>query len=218
MNTKLFQLELETRVRQLLLANPASHDWDHTERVLHNAREIAAAEAGCDLAVVECGALLHDIARADESSGGASGCHAQTGAVQAAVILRQLGCDEAFIVTVVHCVAAHRWRRRGDGEAPQTLEARIVYDADKLDSMGAIGIGRAFHFAGRIGARVHNRASEALAEPEYSREDSAWREYLVKLRLLHKAMLTKAGRRLARRRHRFMETFFQELVVETGME
>ena len=213
-----FQQKLEELVRQRLLANPASHDWDHTQRVLHNAREIAAAEPGCDLAVVECGALLHDVARADESTGGAAGCHAQAGAMQAEAILRQLECDEPFIVAVVHCVAAHRWRRRGDGAAPQTLEARIVYDADKLDSMGAIGIGRAFHFAGRIGARVHNRAAEALAEPEYSREDSAWREYLVKLRLLHKAMLTKAGRRLARRRHRFMETFFQELIVETGME
>ncbi len=213
-----FQQKLEVLVRDRLLANPACHDWDHTERVLHNAREIAAAEPGCDLLVIECAALLHDIARAGESTGGAAGCHAQAGAVQAAALLHQLGCEAGFAEAVAHCVAAHRWRRRNDGVAPQTLEARIIYDADKLDSLGAIGIGRAFHFAGRIGARVHNRADEALAAVEYSREDSAWREYLVKLRHLHTAMLTKAGRRLARRRHRFMELFFQQLVVETGME
>jgi uncharacterized protein len=213
-----FQQQLEVLVRERLLANPACHDWDHTQRVLHNAREIAAAEPGCDLAVIECAAVLHDIARADESTGGAAGCHAQAGAVLAATLLRQLGGEAEFIAAVAHCVAAHRWRRREDGVAPQTLEARIIYDADKLDSLGAIGIGRAFHFAGRTGARVHNHAAEALAAPEYSREDSAWREYLVKLRHLHRAMLTKAGRRLARRRHRFMEAFFQELVIETGME
>jgi uncharacterized protein len=83
-----------------------------------------------------------------------------------------------------------------------------------LDSIGAIGIGRSFHFAGRTGARVHNRAEEALASDSYSREDSAYREYLVKLRKIRERMLTDAGRQLAEKRHAFMVAFFEELNEE----
>ena len=212
---------LEPIVRQALASNPACHDWEHTLRVVRNAREIAAGEGDADLAVVECAALLHDIARGQEAcrQGKAAGCHARQGAEIARQILEeQLECrDRTFVAAVVHAVAAHRYRRRQDGEAPATLEAKIVYDADKLDSLGAIGIGRAFHFAGRIGARVHNTAAEALASEEYSPHDSAWREYLVKLRPLPAAMLTSSGRRLARKRHRRMAAFFKALGEETGL-
>lgn len=212
---------LEPIVQAALAANPACHDWDHTLRVVRNAREIAAGEGIADLAVVECAALLHDIARGQEicPRGKANGCHAQQGAILARRILEeQLKChDQAFVEAVVHAVAAHRYRRRHDGAAPETLEAKIVYDADKLDSLGAIGVGRAFHFAGRIGARVHNAAEEALAAEEYSSQDSAWREYLVKLRHLPAAMLTATGRRLARQRHRRMAGFFKALAEETGL-
>jgi len=92
----------------------------------------------------------------------------------------------------------------------------IVYDADKLDSIGAVGIGRAFHFAGRIGARLHNTAAEAVGAPAYSVEDSAYREYLVKLRHVPERMLTPSGRRLAVDRARFMDEFFHRLNDEAG--
>ena len=101
---------------------------------------------------------------------------------------------------------------------PASIEAKIVYDADKLDSMGAIGIGRAFHFAGRIGARVHNRQEEALNNDSYTIEDTAFREYLVKLRHLQKHLLTAEGRRIGEQRSRFMEVFFQRLLSEAEPE
>jgi len=114
-------------------------------------------------------------------------------------------------------VRTHRYRARG-GDRPGSLEARIVFDADKLDSIGAIGIGRSFHFAGRIGARVHNRAAEAEGSASYSREDSAHREFLVKLRHVRRNLLTDAGRRLAAGRHRFMLEFFAQLEREARGE
>ena len=90
--------------------------------------------------------------------------------------------------------------------------------ADKLDSIGAIGAGRAFHFAGRIGARVHNSEAEARDSDSYSVEDSAYREYLVKLRHIHEAMLTAEGRRMAEGRHLFMVAFFERICLETRGE
>ena len=210
-------LRLQEEVRRRLAASPECHGWDHTVRVWHNARHLAEAEQA-DRAVVAFGAWLHDIGRPEELASNGQTCHAERGAALVPGILAQVDVtDAAFVARVVACVRTHRYRRRG-GEAPATLEARVVYDADKLDSMGAIGIGRAFHFAGRIGARVHNTEAEATASASYSREDSAYREYLVKLRHLHEAMLTTEGRRMAENRHRFMVAFFQQIDREVEGE
>lgn len=205
------------RVRDILSANPACHDWDHTQRVLQNARQIAERE-GADLLVVQYAAVLHDIGRAAELADEGATCHAARGAAMTRQLLPELGVTEGqFVEHVAQCVATHRYRRR-DKARPQTLEARIIFDADKLDCIGAIGIGRSFHFAGRIGARVHNREDEALGSESYSREDTAYREYLVKLRDVHNAMLTKTGRDMAESRHRFMVAFFRQLNCECAGE
>lgn len=208
---------LEREARSLLRRGPACHDWDHTERVRRNARHICRAE-GADAAVVEIAALFHDIGRPDELADEGRTCHAERGAELAVGILRRhrIG-DESFIARVAACIRTHRYRRR-TAETPATLEAKVIFDADKLDSIGAIGIGRSFHFAGRIGARVHNREEEALAGASYSREDSAYREYLVKLRHVHEGMLTAEGRRMAAGRHAFMEEFFARLNLEARGE
>ncbi len=203
-------LRLMREVRRRLQNSPACHGWDHTLRVLANTRVLLAEETA-DRVVAEAAAVLHDVGRADEMSSRGKTCHAELGASLSNDILRQLGVvDEAFISHVAACVRTHRYRARSD-EKPASIEARIVYDADKLDSIGAIGIGRAFHFAGRIGARVHNSRDEALNSPSYSHEDSAYREFLVKLQHVHGAMLTAAGRRLAEERHAFMTAFFDQL-------
>jgi uncharacterized protein len=201
---------LECEVRKLLADSPRCHDLDHSFRVLANARHIAQAE-NADLAVVETAAMLHDIGRSTEFADLGRTCHAEIGAAQVEGVLKKLGItDESFIQHVTDCVATHRYRNR-TGENPKTLEAKIIFDADKLDSMGAVGVGRAFHFAGRIGARVHNTEEEALNSESYSREDTAYREYLVKLKNLKDSMLTDEGRRMAEHRHAFMTVFFEEL-------
>jgi uncharacterized protein len=203
---------LTEAVRARLADAPACHDVDHTFRVLHHARLIAAREPTAEVSVVTAAALLHDIGRPEEMSCQGAICHAELGAGLAPAILRECGfTDEAFVAHVVACVRSHRFR---GGTAPATLEAKIVYDADKLDSIGAIGIGRAFHFAGRIGARVHNREAEAVAGASYGREDSAYREYLVKLRRVPECLLTASGRDLAAARAERMTRFFADLNEE----
>lgn len=206
---------LQAEVRRRLEALPGCHDWDHTLRVLHNARHLAHVE-GADLTVVEFAALLHDIGRAAELQDAGRTCHARLGAEMVPELLAAVGVTNlAFVRHVAACVATHRYRRRAAGP-PQTLEAKVVYDADKLDSIGAVGIGRAFHFAGRTGARLHNEAAVAQAAASYSREDTAYREFLVKLRHVHEHLLTAEGRRLAAERHRFMVAFFAQLEDEVS--
>lgn len=189
------------------------HDWEHTERVIRNALFLASAE-GADTAIVEAAAILHDIGRPREVASRGRVDHAAIGASLAMDILEKnkIG-DSAFRIAVFHCIASHRYRNRS-GEAPQSIEAKVLYDADKLDSLGAVGVARSMHFAGRVGARIHNTADEALNSPPYSREDSAYREYLVKLRYLPQAMLTAAGAEIAKQRLAFMESFFEELTRE----
>ena len=210
--------KVEAEVARILLASPACHDWEHTCRVRKNALEIAAAE-GADLLVVELAALLHDIGRPVELADCGKTDHAALGAEMVPGILCSFGVHDAqFVSSVAECVRTHRYRKRSPEGMPVSLEAKCVFDADKLDSIGAIGIGRAFHFAGRTGAKVHNSAKQALTSQSYSREDTAYREYLVKLRHINGNMLTGTGRRLARSRHAFMQAFFDELNSECGID
>ena len=200
-------------VEKELADGPGCHDFAHILRVLHNAERIAESEDVKDLFALRVGALLHDIARPEEQHSNGKLCHAQIGAGKAAEILRQCGCeDETFITLVSNIVRSHRYR---GGTAPETLEERIVYDADKLDSLGAFGVARSFHFAGRIGARLHNTREEAINSEAYSREDTAYREYLVKLRYLPEKMLTATGAEMAKKRAEFMFAFFDELEKES---
>jgi len=161
--------------------------------------------------VVKLAALLHDIARPDEDQRQGLVCHARQGAKQAQALLEELGAPAPLIAEVVHCIRAHRFRGRHHPESP---EARILFDADKLDAIGAVGIGRAFLFAGEVGARLHNKGIDLEHTRAYSREDTAYREYWVKLRFIKDRMLTAEGRRMARQRHVFMQAFFDQLDKE----
>lgn len=197
------------------LANaPGCHDYAHTLRVLHNAELLLQTEPDADSFVVRTAALFHDFARPEELASDGKQDHAQLGANLVRIELEQLDCEPDFVDHVTSCIRTHRYRGK---LIPETLEAKIVYDADKLDSTGAFGIARAFHFAGRIGACLHNTAEEAVNSDAYGRNDSAYREYLVKLRHLPEKMLTESGRELAKERAVFMDEFFSRLNNEAGL-
>lgn len=195
----------------LLAKSESSHDLDHTLRVMHNAETLLDFYPEANADIVRLSALLHDIARPVEDAGCGKCCHAETGASFADSILRDAGVPEDITLQTVNAIKLHRFRR---GEAPDTLEAKILYDADKLDSLGAVGLGRAFLFAGHCNARLHNSESEALAAPAYSKEDTAYREYLVKLRFVPEKMFTLEGKKIAARRLQFMKEFFSVLETE----
>lgn len=194
------------------LAEGGSHGPDHSERVLRTALLIGRSMAArCD--ILAPAALLHDIGRKEERTSQGKICHAQRGAELAVALLKNAGYDEEDILAICHCIRAHRFR----GEIrPESLEANILFDADKLDSIGAVGIGRAFLFAGQIGARLHNPEQDHTQTEAYSLEDTAYREFRVKMSRVRQQMLTPIGRHMAEKRHAFMEIFFEQLTRETS--
>lgn len=188
-----------------------SHDWDHTERVLRLCLRIGKKEKA-DLGVLKLAALLHDIGRAEEDRSNGKVCHSRAGAARANKLLERFGLDPGVIRDVVHCIRTHRFRKRA---VPRTLEARILFDADKLDSIGAVGVGRAFLFAGEVGARLHDKHINVRKTKPYTRDDTAYREFLVKLGRIQDRIFTREGKRIAAERHRFMVEFFARLNKET---
>ncbi|MFY9941950.1 MAG: HD domain-containing protein [Desulfobacterales bacterium] len=195
---------------RLLRGSRGSHAWDHTLRVCRLGRHIARIE-GADLLVVTAAAYLHDIGRGPQDASRGKVCHARLGAVLAAPLVAALPLSVQRRENILHSIRSHRFR--GDCP-PQTLEARVLFDADKLDAIGAVGIARAYLFAGEIGARLHTGAVDVARTRAYSCEDTGYREYKLKLCRIRERMLTTAGRDLADQRHRFMEAFFDRFLLE----
>lgn len=203
--------QLCEHIKEHFATAPKCHDWDHTERVLHNALKIQETEGGCR-EIIEVAALMHDYARPEEMESKGKLCHAATGAELVRTVLPKFGfTDPKFIDHIAECVLCHRYR---NNHIPQTIEAKIIFDADKLDSIGAIGVGRAFHFAGRFSARVHNTKEDAVNSKSYSENDSAYREFLIKLHKIHEKLLTETGRQIGEERHIYMLNFFEQLNKE----
>jgi uncharacterized protein len=186
------------------------HGPDHTQRV-HRTALFIGREMDARLDILSAAALLHDIGRRFETERQGLVCHAAKGANLAHIILKDLEFPAPAIDAIAHCIATHRYR---SDNPPLSLEAKILYDADKLDSIGAIGIGRAFLFAGQVGARLHNGDTDHLLTRPYTTEDTAYREFKVKMSKVRDRLLTPIGRGLADERHAFMEIYFERLERE----
>ncbi|MBW2221482.1 MAG: HD domain-containing protein [Deltaproteobacteria bacterium] len=187
-----------------------SHDWEHTERVYNLCIHIGKEEKA-DIEILKLAAILHDIGREYQDKTNGRVCHAEKGALLARELLGKHAMDKVRIDKVIHCIECHRFR--GD-RIPQSKEAKVLYDADKLDSIGAVGIGRAFLFAGEVGAQLHNIDVDVEKTEPYTKEDTAYREFMVKLKKVKDKMLTEEGKRIAEERHAFMEEFFDRLNKE----
>jgi uncharacterized protein len=184
------------------------HDFDHVLRVLALARRIGQAE-GADMTVVETAVLLHDIQRTDEHPHATD--HAVAAADHAREILSQIDPPPTavFVDAVAHAIAAHRFRNT---VAPETLESKVVYDADKLDAIGAIGVARAYAYSGMIRRKLWGEVP-----PDYagdSPDHTAHHEFVYKLAHIQGRMQTETGRALARERHAYMAEFFARLERE----
>ena len=171
------------------------------------AERLARAE-GADLEIVRTATLLHDVARGRGDV--PSHDHARAGAEFARRLLA--GQPPEKVEQVAQAIAAHRFRT---GPAPQTLEARVLHDADKLDAIGAIGVARAFAFARHTGQRLW-----AAVPPDYVERTDTWREHTpvhefhVKLCKIKDRLFTASARQLAEERHRFMVAFYERLERE----
>lgn len=202
--------KIKKEIKSFFNTAKGSHDWEHTERVYNLCLKLGK-KSRVDLEVLKLAAILHDIGREDQDRSKGKICHAERGAFLARPILKKYDLPEDKINKIVHCIETHRFR---NNKIPQTKEAKILFDADKLDSIGATGIGRAFLFAGEVGAKLHNKRVDLSQAGAYGPEDTAYREFMVKLSKVKKRMFTLEGKKIARSRHKFMVEFFKRLNKE----
>ena len=191
--------------------NDAVHDFDHVLRVLALAERIGRAE-GADMEIVRAAVLLHDVGRAQADAGGLD--HAVVGAEQACEILAEQ--PPAKVEAVAHAIVAHRYRT---APQPETLEAQVLFDADKLDAIGAVGVARAFAYGGAHGQRLWaSTESVDLARWREEGDDpdahTPFHEFVVKLSQLKDQLFTSTGSAIAEERHAYMVGFFERMDAE----
>jgi uncharacterized protein len=195
----------------------AVHDFSHIERVYRMAERLAHAE-GADLEIVHAAALLHD---ADGTTPGSDARreHHLRSADFAGIILNQEGWSEERIKAVQHCIRAHRYR--DDREPPETIEAKCLFDADKLDVLGAIGAVRVVVYAALAGTPFYTEPSDQFLKTGKENPGelhSAYHEYIFKLRNVEKRLFTATARDLARERGTYLDHFFKQLIAEINGE
>lgn len=194
------------QARALYADADSVHDFDHILRVLALAERIAEAE-GADGRVVRTAVLLHDWGRCSAEAHGLD--HAQVAAARARDWLLSQKAETAFVEQVCYAIACHRYR---SGPAPATLEAQVVFDADKLDAIGAIGVARAYAYGGLHGQRLYAPLADiAPAPPE---AHTPCHEFVFKLARLRERLFTATARAIAEERHAFMAAFFARLEAE----
>lgn len=184
---------LVERAKAYFAGQDPAHDWYHNLRVMALCERIGREE-GADMTVLRLAALLHDIGRAEERRTGE--CHAEISARECEPLLREENYDDQLIAAVKKAILTHRFRKNNP---PTTLEEKILFDADKIDSIGAIGVVRAFAYSGYIGQPIQS---------DDPAQHTPAREYEKKLIFLKDRMITPTARLIAEERHRFMVTFF----------
>ena len=191
----------------------SAHDCEHIYRVLYNALAIAETESGVNYDVLIAACLLHDVGRADQIAD-PSLCHAEVGAQKACHFLTEQGWQADLIDQVHHCILTHRFRKN---RLPETLEARILFDADKLDVTGAVGIARTLLYKGTVIEPLYvKRADGTICNGENTDVPSFFREYKFKLEKLYDKFYTAEGARLAQMRRTIAKDFYENLYREVS--
>lgn len=190
-----------------------SHDLGHFRRVWTLARELAAAEApDADMLVLLAGSYLHDLVNTPKDSPARAEASRRS-AAEAATLLRGMGFPEDRLEAVRHVIEAHSYSA---GIPPRSREAEILQDADRLESLGAIGLARLFAVSGRMGRRLLDPDDPFAERRPLDDVAFALDHVRTKLEKLPRLMRTATGRRLAEARLAFVHRFLEELARELG--
>lgn len=192
--------------------NDGSHDTAHLARVWANARAIQAEEGG-DAELLAAAVLLHDCVHVEKSSPLRSRA-SRLAAERARGLLATLGWEAGRIAAAAHAIEAHSFSA---GLAPETLEARILQDADRLEALGAIGIARLFYTAGRMGSLLYDPADPRAGHRPLDDRAFAIDHFRAKLLKLEGGFQTPTGRRLAQERTRLVAEFLVAFEAEIGL-
>ncbi len=195
----------------------SAHNLDHVLRVYNLCMFLSKYEKNVDLEVLIPAVLLHDIARVKESKDKTGEIdHAILGSEMAEEILRNLEYEEDKIEKIKHCIITHRFRT---DNRPKTIEAKILFDADKLDALGSSGIARCFMLAGQFGQslsvkkQVDTNTSDNGRLKDVSKH-SPFIEYEVKFKKIPEKLHTKKAKEIGIERLKFMDDFFKRLDLE----
>lgn len=204
-----------TFVRDALAGTEAGHDWLHIERVYNNALKIAEAEK-VDTFIVALGALLHDIADSKFHDGDET-----IGPKKAREFLETLFVESTIIEQIEGIIRNISFKNTLTDNNPASFdspELRVIRDADRLDAIGAIGIARAFHYGGFKNRKLYDPdIPPAFQQTKENYKNSAAptiNHFYEKLLLLKDRMHTNTGKKMAAKRHRFMEKFLEEFYGE----
>ncbi|NIO38592.1 HD domain-containing protein [Candidatus Bathyarchaeota archaeon] len=206
----------------------SAHAMEHIERVFTLCLHLAEYESNVDLDVLKTAALLHDLARVKEFRDKTGTIdHATLGAEMAARILKDLRHSDEKISRVKHCITTHRFR---GNSKPQTIEAKILFDADKLDVLGAVGVARSFMMAGQYGQKIYSDislknylANNVLGQKTDGRiidisKHAPNLEFQLKFSRILSSMYTERAKEMAKERFRFMNSFFRRLEAELSVK
>ncbi len=210
-NDKLIQNTI-VFVKQQLLNAEGGHDWFHIERVYKNTLAIAKEEQ-CDLLICQLGALLHDIADSKFHDG-----DEEIGPKTARDFLISEKVSEEVIEHVIKIIKNISFKGGNFEKQFNSIELQVVQDADRLDAIGAIGIARCFNYGGFKNRTIYNpeiKPSLTMSKEEYKNSDSPTiNHFYEKLLLLKDKMNTESGKKIANKRHEYMELFLEQFYEE----
>ena len=189
-----------------------AHDLSHLQRVWHNARTIHAQEGG-DLEVLLAAVLLHDCVSVEKNSPLRSQA-SRLAAEKASAVLADLNWSGANISAVVHAIEAHSFSANIPAAS---LEAQIMQDADRLDSLGLLGVARTFYVAGRMGSALYDPLDPEAQHRDYDDKRFCLDHFQTKLLHLADGFQTPTGRRLAQIRHERLKGFMEQFKEEIGV-
>lgn len=199
-------------VKQQLQNAEGGHDWFHIERVYKNALLIAENET-CNLEIVKLGALLHDIADSKFHNGDET-----IGPKVARNFLEKENVSETTIIHVLNIIENISFKGGNFDKKFNSKELDIVQDADRLDALGAIGIARTFNYGGFKNRAIYNpniAPNLNMSKEEYKNSDApTLNHFYEKLLLLKDKMNTESGKKIAEKRHEFMERFLSQFYAE----
>jgi len=192
--------------------NDGAHDEGHVRRVVANAKKLAAAE-DADLAVVLPAAWLHDCVVIAKNSPHRSSA-SRLAAERAGAFLRGAEYPAEHIPAVAHAIEAHSFSA---SVSPQTIEAKVVQDADRLEALGAVGIARTFITGGANGTPFYDFIEPFPVTRVADDRTSIIDHFFTKLLTLEDRMETRSGRAVARQRAKFLKQFLTQVGAEIGV-
>lgn len=204
-------LEPIVRGRLAAAADPA-HGLDHCLRVSRNAMALSKEEGEGDAAVLTAAAWLHDLVCIPKDSPDRSKA-SRMAAEEARILLRGMSFSKGFVEAAAHAIEAHSF---SGGVEPKTPEARILRDADRLDSLGGVGLARLFSVGGAMGMAPLPEADLEGGRRGLDDLKTSSDHIFAKLLRLEEGMLTSSGRRLARERTERISTFLGWVSDEMG--